>query len=588
MYSFTNDYSEGAHKNILAALIKTNFEQTSGYGTDKYCEEASEIIKKLIKRENSNVHFLSGGTVTNTAFISSALRPHEGVIAASTAHINVHESGAIEATGHKIIVKEENNGKLLASDIEEVAKKHFDDEEREHCVKPKMVYISNPTELGTIYTKEEIEKLREVCDKYGLYLYLDGARLGSALTCVDNDVTMEDLANLTDAFYIGGTKMGALFGEALVINNEELNVDFRYHIKQNGGMIAKGRLLGIQFVELFKDGLYFEIGKHENRLANKLTLGIGNLGYGFYSMSATNQVFPILPNDILKVLLKKYSFELWEKLSEEKSVIRLCTSFATTEKAVDEFLKDLAKLTIAKEKLMKELNEQQEENSFDDVKETVSENNDEELEDKEAINEEVTPFEEDVPMEEVVEASDEREEVNDTEEIIPEEVDDQEVIEEFEENEVVEPIEVEPEIVEEENEDSINEVNDSIEEEAEENYFEDNSIDENLFAEPVEEEIVESAKINDGINKVEEESFKSQNDEKIESKKLDFETFEPMEEKVEPVKATKAQSKDIFEDIFSSEIDYTNFDEEDKKEDDKVVFKKDSDMDFFSEFEFED
>ena len=572
MYSFTNDYSEGAHKNILAALIKTNFEQTSGYGTDKYCEEASEILKKLINREDSNVHFLSGGTVTNTAFISSALRPHEGVIAASTAHINVHESGAIEARGHKIIVKEENNGKLLASDVEEVAKKHFDDEEREHCVKPKMVYISNPTELGTIYTKEEIKKLREVCDKYGLYLYLDGARLGSALTCVDNDVTLEDIASLTDAFYIGGTKMGALFGEALVINNEELNVDFRYHLKQNGGMIAKGRLLGVQFVELFKDGLYFEIGKHENRLANKLTLGIGNLGYGFYSMSATNQVFPILPNDILKVLLKKYSFELWEKLSEEKSVIRLCTSFATTEKAVDEFLKDLAKLTIAKEKLMKELNEEHEDAG---IEETVN------------VTEEV-PVEE---VEEVVEEdfpNDEAEEIEpvaqEVEEIIPEEVTEEEEIEEFQEDEVVEPVEIEEDdFVEDSN--IIDEHNDVTSEEenlTEENYFEDNSIDENLFNEPAKEEVVQNEYVEEDIK---EEDIEPQKSERVESKKLDFETFEPMEEKIEPA---KTQSKDIFEDIFSSEIDYTNFDAKDSNVDDKVVFKKDSDIDFFSEFEFED
>ena len=576
MYSFTNDYSEGAHKNILAALIKTNFEQTSGYGTDKYCEEATEIIKKLINREDSNVHFLSGGTVTNTAFISSALRPHEGVIAASTAHINVHESGAIEARGHKIIVKEENNGKLLALDVEEVAKKHFDDEEREHSVKPKMVYISNPTELGTIYTKEEIEKLREVCDKYGLYLYLDGARLGSALTCVDNDVTLEDIASLTDAFYIGGTKMGALFGEALVINNEELNVDFRYHLKQNGGMIAKGRLLGVQFVELFKDGLYFEIGKHENRLANKLTLGIGNLGYGFYSMSATNQVFPILPNDILKVLLKKYSFELWEKLSEEKSVIRLCTSFATTEKAVDEFLKDLAKLTIAKEKLMKELNEQQEDTQQEDTKEeTVINNEDVPSEEVEEIVEEVFPNEETEEIEHVEE---------EVEEIIPEEVTYEDDVEEFQEDEVVEPVEIEEEdFVEDSN--IMDEHDNMISQEEilkDENDFEDNSIDESLFSEPAKEEVVQNEYVKEDIK---EENIEPQKSERVESKKLDFETFEPMEEKIEPA---KTQSKDIFEDIFSSEIDYTNFDEKDSKEDDKVIFKKDSDMDFFSEFEFED
>lgn len=541
MYSFTNDYSEGAHKNILAALIKTNFEQTDGYGTDKYCKEAEEIIKNYIGNFDSSVHFLSGGTATNTAFISASLRAHEGVIAPSTAHINVHETGSIESTGHKIMTIEEVNGKIYADGIREMAKAHFEDEAREHTVKPKMVYISNPTELGTIYSKEELCELREVCDEYGMYLYVDGARLGSALTCVDNDVTMEDLGKLTDAFYIGGTKMGAMFGEALVINNKELNVDFRYHIKQNGAMIAKGRLMGVQFIELFKDGLYFEIGKHENRLANKLTLGIGNLGYGFYSMSATNQVFPILPNDILKVISKKYAFEIWEKLNEEKSVIRLCTSFATSEKMVDQFLKDLAKLTIAKEKLMKEITEKENNNAI------LDENNEENIiqPDEIDVNENVDAegsFVSDLDID-----KDESLSMDITEDTSNQEQDMEEDAFEEKQDEVL-PVEDNKEYEDIENTEDVKDIDDVISEE-----------------------------VNEIIDETEEEV-------KPVKKKAVVEEFVPMETFD---KDERIDNKVSFEDIFASEKDYT-VESKDDDTDNKVKFEKDSDMDFFSEFEFED
>lgn len=534
MYSFTNDYSEGAHKNILAALIKTNFEQTSGYGTDHFCEEAANIIKGLVGNEDSSVHFLAGGTVTNTAAISAFLRSHEGVIAPNSGHINVHESGAIEASGHKIIQVDDTNGKLTALQVEEIAKAHYEDEEKEHTVKPKMVYISNPTEEGTIYYKDEIIKLREVCDKYGMYLYIDGARLGSALTSVDNDLTLKDLGSLTDAFYIGGTKMGALFGEALVINNKDLNVDFRYHIKQNGGMLAKGRLIGVQFIELFKDNLYFEIGKHENKLANRLALGIGNLRYGFNSLSSTNQIFPILPNDILKVLSKKYSFALWDKLNDEQSVIRLCTSFATSEKIVDEFIKDLAKLTFAKEKLLKEL-EAQKANAeiVSEPEETYISENESIQEVPEEVNETST---EDV---EIITEPESKSDIQDEAEIFTQEESENDLDIAYEDEEVI-PIQTQV----------IEETQSVIPEEV---------------TEPVET-----------ISEV------------VQPKKAVVEEFIPMEEEntagFEKFEKVSDSEDDIFADVFKEENNKELF--EPVKKD--VTFKKDDDLDIFSEFEFED
>ncbi|MGL5616690.1 MAG: threonine aldolase family protein [Sarcina sp.] len=340
-YSFKNDYSEGAHPNILNSLIESNLEQNPGYGYDKYCFEAKKLIIEQLHNEAVDIHFVPGGTQANLIVISSILRPFESVIATNTGHINVHETGAIEATGHKVSAgKYRADGKLLVSDIEEVLSEHCD----EHMVKPKMVYISNSTEVGTIYKKAELKEIYDFCKKNNLYLFLDGARLGSALTSKENDLTLEDLTKLTDVFYIGGTKNGALIGEAIIINNDNLKQDFRYMIKQRGALLAKGKLLGIQFIELFKENLFFDLAKHSNVMAEKLHTGLKELGISFLNNSSTNQIFPIIPNTLMDDLNKIYDFTYWAKESEDKSIIRLCTSWATDENAIDEFLKDVQAL----------------------------------------------------------------------------------------------------------------------------------------------------------------------------------------------------------------------------------------------------
>ncbi|MBD9017543.1 MAG: aminotransferase class V-fold PLP-dependent enzyme, partial [Coprococcus comes] len=262
MILFTSDYTEGAHPRIIEKLAETNMEQTVGYGEDPYCEEAREAIKKVCEAPEADVHFLVGGTQTNFTVISSILRPFQGVICADSGHINVHETGAVEATGHKVLALPSKEGKITGQQIKEYYDLHWSDESREHIVQPKMVYISHPTEVGTLYTKNELENISTVCKECGLYLFLDGARMGYGLMAPGTDVTLSDIAKYCDVFYIGGTKVGALFGEAVVITNPCLKQDFRYCIKQRGGMLAKGRLLGVQFLELFKDGLYFEISKH--------------------------------------------------------------------------------------------------------------------------------------------------------------------------------------------------------------------------------------------------------------------------------------------------------------------------------------
>lgn len=340
MYSFKNDYSEGAHQNILRVLTESNLIQGAGYGEDDYCKEAGRLIKEKIARQDADIHFLSGGTQTNLTAISAFLRPHEAVIAAHTGHIATHETGAIEATGHKVITVNVEDGKLKAHHILSVLEEHTD----EHMVKPKMVYLSNSTEVGTIYKKDELKAMSKLCKDKGLYLYVDGARLGSALCAKENDLTFEDLGALTDAFYIGGTKNGALLGEALVIIRDELKEDFRYHIKQKGGMLAKGRILGIQFVELFKDNLYFELARHANSMAEILKEGISSLGYSFLIDSPTNQIFPIFPNEIIKKLCQNYDFQMWQKVDENYLVVRLVTSWATPKEAVEDFIKCLKEL----------------------------------------------------------------------------------------------------------------------------------------------------------------------------------------------------------------------------------------------------
>ncbi len=337
IYSFTNDYSEGAHPNILKALADSNLEQQDGYGEDYYCLEATRLIKKRIYNPNAHIHFVSGGTQANLLVISSILKPYESVIAADTGHINVHETGAIEATGHKVNIAACKNGKLTPKHIKTIIDKHTD----EHMVKPRLVYISNSTEIGTIYKKAELEELSSFCKANVLLLFLDGARLGSALCAKDNDLTLKELSKLVDVFYIGGTKNGALLGEAIVINDEEINRYFRFNIKQKGAMLAKGRLLGIQFLELFRDNLFFDLANHANKMANKLSDNLEELGYKFMIKSNTNQIFPILGSGAIDKLSKKYSFSIWSSIDDEHSVIRLVTSWATKEEYVDKFLKDL-------------------------------------------------------------------------------------------------------------------------------------------------------------------------------------------------------------------------------------------------------
>ncbi len=331
MYSFKNDYSEGAHPKILEALVENNMQQEEGYGMDTYCEEARDLLRKEMDNEQVEIHFFVGGTQTNLTALAAFLRPHEAVIAAHTGHILVHETGAIEATGHKVIAMESTDSKLHAHQVVEALEAHTD----EHMVKPKLVYISNSTELGNTYSLAELHALRQVCDDHGLWFFMDGARLGSALCAQGNDVTLKDLAELLDAFYIGGTKNGALFGEALVIGNDLLKPDFRFHIKQRGGLLAKGRLLGLQFKTLFEDRLFFDLANHANVMADRLREALDQKGYDLLVPSTTNQVFPILPNGLVDQLETSYGFYRWSKVGPDHTAIRLVTSWATDETQVD-------------------------------------------------------------------------------------------------------------------------------------------------------------------------------------------------------------------------------------------------------------
>lgn len=341
MILFNSDYTEGAHPRILKKLMETNLEQTPGYGEDAYCEAAREAIRKVCDAPEADVHFLVGGTQANFTVISSALKPYQGVLCADTGHINVHETGAVEACGHKVLALPGKDGKITAEQIRNAHDLHWSDESHEHIAQPKMVYISHPTELGTLYTKGELEEIGRVCRECGLYLFLDGARLGYGLMAPGTDVTIADIAKICDVFYIGGTKVGALFGEAVVIMNPQLKPDFRYCIKQKGGMLAKGRLLGIQFLELFRDGLYFEIAKHAIDMAMILKEGLKEKGYSFFMDSVTNQQFIMIEDEKLEKIREKYGVTYQQRYDETHSVIRLCTSWATTEENVRAFLADL-------------------------------------------------------------------------------------------------------------------------------------------------------------------------------------------------------------------------------------------------------
>ncbi len=344
MIQFQSDYSEGAHEKVLEKVIETNREQTNGYGNDPYCEKARGLIQELCQAPDAEVHFLMGGTQTNITLISAALRTYQGVLCTTTAHINVHETGAIESCGHKVIALESADGKLTAAQVKEYYLTHINDESFEHTVQPKMVYVSQSTELGTLYTKQELVELYKVCKEHGLFLYIDGARLIYGLKAEGNNVFLPDLAEVCDAFYIGGTKAGTLFGEALVIINSKLKKDFRYVIKQKGGMLAKGRLLGLQFLGLLEDGLYLELSNHANQLAKRIRNAFQEAGVPFLVESNTNQLFPILEDHTLDKLRENYGFSYQCRIDDTHSAVRFCTSWATREEDVDCLVSDIAKL----------------------------------------------------------------------------------------------------------------------------------------------------------------------------------------------------------------------------------------------------
>lgn len=339
VYSFQNDYSEGACKEVLEALVKTNYEQNVGYGLDKHCLNATKLIKKAIKHDDVDIHYVTGGTPCNVLAIS-LLRAHEAVICCTNGHINTHETGAVEATGHKIIQTKAHDGKVCPKDIEEVVKNHPD----EHMVKPKMVFISNPSEYGTIYSKKELKEISKVCKKNGLYLYLDGARLGACLTSKENDLTLKDICDLTDMFYIGGTKNGALLGEAMVIKNNDLKQDFRYFLKQKCSMLAKSKVIGTEFEALFTDDVYLKNAKNAVETAQALKAVFTKHKIKQFIDSSTNQIFPIIDNDLYKKISKKYLTEVWGKYDEHSQVIRFVCSWYTPMEVIDKFDKDLTEI----------------------------------------------------------------------------------------------------------------------------------------------------------------------------------------------------------------------------------------------------
>lgn len=342
MIRFNNDYNHGAHPAILEALVGTNNDSYSGYGLDPWCEKAAAEIKKYLNCENAAIHFLVGGTQTNFTVITAALRPYQSVISADSGHIHVHETGAVENCGHKIQTLPAVNGKISAAQIETIAKRYADSGIQEHITQPKMVYLSFPTEYGTVYSKKELEDIHTVCEKYGLYLFIDGARLGYGLGA--SDVTLADLARLADVFYCGGTKCGAMFGEAVVITNPALNVDFRSYIKQNGAMLAKGWLLGLQFYTLFNGGLYFDITKKAVAYAMKIKEAFVQKGIPAYIESPTNQQFVVVTEKQMNQLAQKYIFEYEEKIDADHHCIRFCTSWSTKPEEIDALVDDIAKL----------------------------------------------------------------------------------------------------------------------------------------------------------------------------------------------------------------------------------------------------
>ncbi len=338
MIRFDSDYMEGCIPEILTALQKTNDEQTQGYGVDPHCAHARALIQEAIACPQADVHFLVGGTQANITVIDSILKHYQGAVCAETGHINVHETGAIEATGHKCLTLPTKDGTITADQIEQLIQDHFTSETMEHTVQPGIVYISFPTESGTLYSKKELTDIYAVCQRHDIPLFIDGARLGYGLTALTNDVKLTDLPHLCDVFYIGGTKVGALFGEAVVIVNDKYKKDFRYNIKQRGGMLAKGRMLGIQFEQLFTDNRYLTISKHAIDMAQLLTKGLEEKGYSFYFPAETNQLFPILTTAKIAELSKEFSFETWVKIDGDHTAVRFVTSWMTKEENVKKLI----------------------------------------------------------------------------------------------------------------------------------------------------------------------------------------------------------------------------------------------------------
>jgi len=338
MIRFDSDYVQGTHPRILERLQATNATEYPGYGTDEHVRRAKAYIQAACNMPEADVHLMVGGTAANLTLIASTLRPHQGVISPDTGHISTNETGAIEASGHKVLTVPNTAGKLNAEQIRAVYDTHWAKGNREHVVQPGMVFISHPTEVGTVYTLAELEAISAVCREKGLPLMLDGARLGYGLAAIGTDVTLPDIARLCDMFYIGGTKVGALFGEAVVFPNPKLGQEFRYHIKQHGGMLAKGFLLGIQFECLFENGLYFELGRHGVAEAAYLRQGMLDLGIPMQYDTKANQLFPRLPDGLVKTLLQEFTFHPWEKPNETETVIRLCTSWSTKRESVEAFL----------------------------------------------------------------------------------------------------------------------------------------------------------------------------------------------------------------------------------------------------------
>ena len=335
MLSFESDYTEGAHESIIRRLAQTNLEQTPGYGLDPYSESAKEKIRQTFGVPDADVFFLVGGTQTNSTVIASMLRDYEGVIAVRTGHIGVHESGAVEYTGHKVLTLPDHDGKMDAGELEDYLKAFYSVGTYEHMVIPGMVYISFPTEFGTIYSKAELEAIHAVCQSYSIPLFIDGARLGYGLMSEANDVDVKDLPNLCDVFYAGGTKVGALFGEAVVFPKGNAPAHFFTTIKQHGALMAKGRMLGLQFDTLFTDGLYFKIARHADEMASMLKGIFLEKGYEIFIDSPTNQQFPILNTQQMKRLKGKVAFEVWQKLEDGSAVTRFATSWATPAEDVD-------------------------------------------------------------------------------------------------------------------------------------------------------------------------------------------------------------------------------------------------------------